>query len=278
MGKNRNVLETIWRIPNELWNKLKTILDENDPPKRIGRKRIDARAALNAIIFRLLSGCQWNQLPKEFPDDSSVDRTFQRWEQNHVLDRIWAALVEECEEIGGVDWQWQSADAAMAKARFGGDETGPNPTDRAKPGTKRSLLVEADGGPLAVVIGGANVHDCKLLEATLEAIVVERPNPQNVEQHLCLDKGYDNPTGRDAVDQHQYISHIRRIGEEKYDEHQQKRHPARRWVVERTLSWLSKCRAILVRYDKKACNYLGLIKLACALLWYRRCWRLSTAK
>ncbi len=105
MGKNRNVLETIWRIPNELWNKLKTILDENDPPKRIGRKRIDARAALNAIIFRLRSGCQWNQLPKEFPDDSSVHRTFQRWEQNHVLDRIWAALVEECEEIGGVDWQ-----------------------------------------------------------------------------------------------------------------------------------------------------------------------------
>jgi putative transposase len=176
-----------------------------------------------------------------------------------------------------VDWQWQSADAAMAKARFGGDEIGPNPTDRAKPGTKRSLLVEADGGPLAVVIGGANVHDCKLLEATLDAIVLERPNPQKVEQHLCLDKGYDNPTGRTAVNKHQYIPHLRRIGEEKLDEQQQKRYPARRWVVERTLGWLSKCRAILVRYDKKACNYLGMIKIACALLWYRRCWRLSNS-
>jgi putative transposase len=195
-----------------------------------------------------------------------------------VLGHVWASLVEECEELGGVDWQWQSADAAMAKARFGGDETGPNPTDRAKPGTKRSLLVEADGGPLAVVIGGANVHDCKLLKATLEAIVVERPKPQTLKQHLCLDKGYDNPTGRDAVDKHKYIPHIRRIGEENFDEQQHKRYPARRWVVERTLGWLSKCRAILVRYDKKACNYLGLIKLACALLWYRRCWRLSTAK
>lgn len=128
-----------------------------------------------------------------------------------------------------------------------------------------------------MVISGANVHDCKLLEATLEAIIVERPNPQHVEQHLCLDKGYDNPTGRDAVDKHNYIPHIRRIGEEKLDEQQQKRYPARRWVVERTLGWLSKCRAILVRYDKKACNYLGLIKIACALLWYRRCWRLSNA-
>jgi hypothetical protein len=57
-----------------------------------------------------------------------------------------------------------------------------NLTDRAKPGTKRSLLVEAEGGPLAVVVGGANVHDCKLLEATLEAIIVERPKPQDIEQ------------------------------------------------------------------------------------------------
>jgi putative transposase len=277
LDKNAKVLKTIWRVSDELWQKLEFVLAQYDPPNTIGRKRIDARAALDAMIFRLRSGCQWNQLPAEFPDDSSVHRTFQRWEQNEVLDQIWAVLVEECEELGGVDWQWQSADAAMAKARFSGDEIGSNPTDRAKPGTKRSVLVEADGGPLAVVIGGANVHDCKLLEATLEAIIVERPNPQNVEQHLCLDKGYDNPTSREAVDKYSYVPHIRRIGEEKLDEHQQKRHPARRWVVERTLGWLSKCRAILVRYDKKACNYLGMIKLACALLWYRRYWYLSSA-
>jgi putative transposase len=230
MGDNQKSLATIWKIPDELWNKLKPILNASDPPNPLGRRRIDARAALDAIIFRLRSGCQWNQLPNEFPDDSSVHRTFQRWEQNGVLDQIWATLVEECEELGGVNWQWQSADAAMAKARFGGDETGPNPTDRAKPETKRSLLVEADGGPLAVVISGANVHDCKLLKVTLEAIVVERPKPQTLKQHLCLDKGYDNPTGRDAVDQHKYIPHIRRIGEEKFDEQQQKRYPARRWV------------------------------------------------
>jgi len=278
MNQSKKTLGTIWRVPNELWDKLKPILNEHDPPKLTGRKRIDPRTALDAIIFRLRSGCQWNQLPNEFPDDSSVHRTFQRWQHNGVLDCIWAALVEACEELGGVDWQWQSADAAMAKARFSGDKIGPNPTDRAKPGTKRSLLTEADGGPLAVVVAGANVHDSKLLEATLEAIIVERPNPQKVEQHLCLDKGYDNPTSRDAVEKYQYTPHIRRIGEEKWDEHQQKKHPARRWVVERTLGWLSKCRAILVRYDKKACNYLGLIKLACALLWYRRSWRLSVLR
>ena len=154
---------------------------------------------------------------------------------------------------------------------FGGDLVGANPTDRGKNGVKRSLLVEAGGGPLAVVVGAANTHDTKLLSATLEAIVVERPQPSEEKpQHLCLDKGYDNPTGRQAVADHQYMAHIRKIGEEKLDEHAEKRYPARRWVVERTLAWLSKCRAILVRYDQKARNYLALLKLACGLLWYRR--------
>lgn len=140
---------------------------------------------------------------------------------------------------------------------------------------KRSLLVEAKGGPLAIVVGGANVPDAKLLAATIEAVVVERPRPtEEAPQHLCLDKGYDNPTGRQAVADHQYTPHIRRIGEEKLDEHREKRYPARRWVVERTLAWLSKCRAILVRYDKKAQNYLALLKLACALIWYRRHYQL----
>ena len=80
------------------------------------------------------------------------------------------------------------------------------------------------------------------------------------------------------VEECEDVPHIRKIGEEKWDENQQKNYPARRWVVERTLGWLSKCRAILVRYDKKACNYLGFIKLACALLWYRRCWCFSVLR
>lgn len=153
---------------------------------------------------------------------------------------------------------------------------GRNPTDRGKRGVKRSLLVEADGGPLAAVVAAANVHDTKLLAATLDAVVVARPEPTpEAPQHLCLDKAYDNPTGHAAVAEHHYVPHIRRIGEEKLDPTGVKRYPARRWVVERTLGWLSKCRALLVRYDKKASNFLGLIQLACALLWFRRLTRLS---
>ena len=136
---------------------------------------------------------------------------------------------------------------------------------------KRSLVVDADGGPRGIAIAGANVHDTKLLAKTLDAIVVERPEPTDeAPQHLCLDKGYDNPTGHQAAAAYHYTPHIRRIGEEKFDERRRKRYPARRWVVERTWAWLSKCRALLVRYDKHASNFLGLLQLACALLWLRR--------
>ena len=70
-------LPTIWRVPDELWETIEPILQEYDPPKSTGRPRVDQRAAaLEAIIFRMRSGCQWNRLPEEFPDDSSVHRTF----------------------------------------------------------------------------------------------------------------------------------------------------------------------------------------------------------
>ncbi len=108
-----------------MWEQIRPILQQHDPAKRTGRPRIDARAALDAIIFRLRSGCQWNQLPKEFPDDSSVHRTFQRWVKRGLLERIWASLVKTCDELGGVDWRWQAADGALGKARMGGTSSAP---------------------------------------------------------------------------------------------------------------------------------------------------------
>ena len=137
-----------------------------------------------------------------------------------MLERIWAELVAECEELGGVDWEWQTAALRQAQERHGqgpfwGDSISRNPTDRGKAGSKRSILVDRDGGPLSLVVAGANVHDTKLLDKTLDGIVVERPGTGT--QHLCLDKGYDNPTGHEAVAAHGYRGHIRRIGEEKLE-------------------------------------------------------------
>jgi putative transposase len=131
-------------------------------------------------------------------------------------------------------------------------------------------LTEADGGPLAVVVAPANRTDAQLLRQTLEAIVVERPVPTPAApQNLCLDKAYDGAPSDALVAEFDYVAHTRRKGEVPPSKRKRK-YPARRWVVERTLAWLSKCRALLVRYDKKSENYLGLLQLACALLWYRR--------
>lgn len=154
---------------------------------------------------------------------------------------------------------------------FWGGDVGPNPTDRAKHGTKTNLLVEGQGGPLAVSTAPANWHDAKCLEDVLNAVVTERPEE---EEHLLLDKGYDNPTGHETAAALRYTAHIRPIREETRKRQPGRRKP-RRWVVERTLAWLRKCRGVLVRYNKHASNYLGLLQLACALLWYRRLWKLK---
>lgn len=94
----------------------------------------------------------------------------------------------------GIEWDWQVMDGAMTKAPLGGKGTGPNPTDRGKSGTKRSLLTEGKGIPLAVAVDSANRHDMKMVEETLGAIVIERPEPtEEKPQNLCMDKGYDYP-------------------------------------------------------------------------------------
>jgi putative transposase len=162
-----------------------------------------------------------------------------------------------------------------ARPGSGGKKVGKNPTDRGKRGTQKSVLTDAQGGPLAAVVEAANVNDHLLLEATREAIVVARPAPTAARpQHLCLDGGSNNEPSREVAARHRYTPHIRPGGKEPAAAPGAVRHPPRRWVVERTLARLSKCRALLVRYDKHWQNDLGLIQLACGQLWYRRLHRL----
>lgn len=138
--------------------------------------------------------------------------------------------------------------------------------------------MDAKGGILSVTVAGANTPDCKMLADTVAALIVGRPDPAEQgprRQHICLDKGYDNPSGRTAAEEAGYVTHIRRIGEEPVTPEQKRKHPARRWVVERAGSWLNGCRAVLVRWAKKSSNYLGTITLAILLLWYRRAVKLG---
>ena len=131
--KDRKPLATIWHASDELWAGVEAVLSELDPPANFGPERIDQRAAFDGVIYRMRSGVQWNYLPEEYGDDASVHRTFQRWVKRGVLGRLWAVLVKDCEELGGVDWQWQSADCASGKARHGGIKS-----DRTQPTGRRT--------------------------------------------------------------------------------------------------------------------------------------------
>jgi len=130
--RRRGELETIWRCPDALWERIALVLDELDPPAPTGRKRIDQRQALDGMIYQMRTGCQWSALPREFGDDSSVHRTMQRWIDKGVFPLIWSLLVAECEELGGVDFDWQAADGAMGKARQGGIMSAKTPRIAAK--------------------------------------------------------------------------------------------------------------------------------------------------
>lgn len=162
-------------------------------------------------------------------------------------------------------------DGAITKAPLAGEGTGPNPTDRAKSGTKRSVLVEGKGIPIGVAVDGANTHDMKMTEQTLESIVIERPRPTKTHpQNLCLDKGFDFPEVDELVARWGYTGHIARRG---VDQSKRERIPgyrARRWVVERTHSWMNRFRRLLIRWEKKIENYLAMLHFACAWITYRR--------
>ena len=247
---------------------------ELDPPMHTGRKGADPRKTLNAIIFRMRSGCRRNHFPAHLGDDSAVHRTLQRWRSVRLFPRMWELIQTRREELKGVDWEWQSADTSMGKARLRGCNW-PKPHRPRQARNQPQYPCRGEWKASERRGGGRERTRPQALEATLESEVAERPAPtERSPQHLCLDKGYDNPTGHQTVARHGYQPHIRRIGEEKLDARGNKRYPARRWVVERTPGWLSKRRGIVVRYEKKSENYLAMLQPACALLWYRHWWNL----
>ncbi len=148
---------------------------------------------------------------------------------------------------------------------------GRNPTDRGRSGSKLHLHVDQEGIPLGIEMVGANVHDSRLVGPTLEVMVIEQPDTKPEQTpNLCLDKAYDFSRVDEEVINHGYQPHTRRIGEEKLNENLEKKYPARRWVVERTIGWLKGFRALRTRYFLYGINYLAMLRFACALIVFRR--------
>jgi putative transposase len=244
-----------FRLPRPLWRKLKKCLPKKKTKSsRGGRPRASDRAVVNAIWYVLWTGCQWKALHRDWFGVSSsvVHERFQRWRRMGLFEKLMKRMAQYyARECGGISWKWQAMDSKHSAAPLGGHKTGKNPTDRGKSGAKINLLVDGRGAPLSIVLTGAN-------------------RPAHKEQHVCADKAYDSDDLREFVDSAGYIEHIkvnrRQKGSEgPLSEDSSKRvYPARRWIVERTISWLVKRRSLRTRWAKKAENWLALIQLACS--------------
>ena len=140
-----------WELPEKLWQTLQPLIPPKTSP--IGRPReVDFRQILDGIFYVLRTGFQWQACPREkFGPLSTVYHYFSLWCQAGIFEKMWGVALETYDDLKGIDWTWQSVDGAMTKAPLGGEDTVPNPTDHAKSGTKRSLLTEGAGIPIAIV-------------------------------------------------------------------------------------------------------------------------------
>jgi len=165
--------------------------------------------------------------------------------------------------------------------------TGSSPTDRSKLGTKRHILTDKQGIPLSAVISSANTHDIKLVTDVIDNVVIRRPSSKyknkkrriRIQEHLCLDKGYNSKHKEQELIKRGYILHIPLKKKKKCTNNEKdvtrsilnvKKYSPKRWVVERTNSWHNRFRKLFTRYEKKSENYLGLVQFSCCIIIYRK--------
>lgn len=117
---------------------------------------------------------------------------------------------------------------------------------------------------------GANRHDVSQLELLLDSIIIERPDIFTHPQHLCLDKGYSGEPALEIIVLRGFIPHVKSRGQERTEKSNNPAFKARRWVVEAAHSWINRFRKLLVRFEKSAKSYLGLLMFACAFIAFRK--------
>jgi putative transposase len=269
-----------WEVSDGLWSRVERLLPRLDPraerKRRFrrkpggGRKPISPREIFAAIVYVLRTGCQWKALPRVLAAPAPFITTSKSGGQQGFFVRLWRAGLAEYDELEGIAWEWQSLDGTQGKAPLAQEAVGNNPTDRGKKkGPSAACWWTAVAPPLSLIVAGANRHDVKLLAQTLDAIVIQRPKPTKKRpQNLCVDKGYRGKVADQQMRARGYIPHIPTKTPPRGGHKTKGR--ARRWVVERTHSWMNNYRKLRVRYEKKVANFEALLHLATAMI----CWRM----
>ncbi|WP_442933723.1 IS5 family transposase, partial [Micromonospora sp. CPCC 206060] len=259
--------------PDALWHLAWPLLPAH--PERHqggGRRRTDDRAVLAAVLYVLESGCSWRKLPGSFPVHwRTVHRRFAEWVAAGVMTALHQAVLDVLGAAGEIDWSRASIDSMHVRA-VKGDLTGPSPVDRGKPGSKIHAVADRGGLPLHVDVSAANLNDHLLFEDMIEGIApIRQPvgRPRKRPGKLHGDKGYDYPICRTALRKRNIIGRIARRGIESAT-----RLGRHRYVIERCLEWTTRFRRLVRRYERKASHFLGFLRLACAIICYRRATRL----
>jgi transposase len=253
-------------VSDELWEIIEPLLPPEPPKPRGGRPRLEDRAALSGIIFVLKSGIPWEMLPQEMGCGSGLTcwRRLREWQEAGVWERLHRTLLERLGEADQIEWERACLDSASIPAKGGGRKTGKNPTDKGKKGTKRHLVSDRRGIPLCVMISAANVHDSMVFEELIDAIEpIKRPRgrPRKRPNKLHADKAYDDKKCKGALRRRGIKSRIARKGIESTQK--LGRH---RWIVERTLAWLSKYRRLTIRYERRDNIHEAFLQLGCSLI------------
>ncbi|WNV84807.1 IS5 family transposase [Umezawaea sp. Da 62-37] len=261
--------------PEPLWLLAQPLLP--DAPQRHqcgGRRRLDDRMVLAAILYVLQTGCAWSALPSSFGVSCpTAHRRFTEWVEADVFARLHQVMLDLLGVVGSIDWSRASVDSMHVRAVKRGNLTGPSPVDRGKPGSKIHAISDRGGLPLAVGVSAANRNDHLELETIVDAVIpVKGPagRPRRRPRKLHADKGYDYPACRKALRRRGIIARIARRGIES-----PKRLGRHRYVIERTLEWVSRFRRLARRYERKAAHFTAFAQLACAVICYRRAVKLD---
>jgi len=256
-------------LPAALWAEIAPLFPPAAPRPKGGRPRVENREALIGILFVLYTAIPWERLPFEVAGCSGMTcwRRLRAWQNAGLWDEIHRHMLERLNLDGQIDWSRASVDAVVGPRQKGGDAIGPNPTDRGKPGTKRHIMVDRGGIPLALVLTGANRHDSMALTTVVDAVhpvPQRRGRPRKRPQKLHADKGYDFDRCRKDLRKRSITPRIARRGIDS-SEHLGKH----RWVVERTFAWINQFRRLAIRYERHADLYRAFLVLAAAIICFR---------
>jgi transposase len=256
-------------LPDELWEIIEPLLPKHTASPKGGRPPVDDRKALTGILFVLKTGIAWEDLPQEMGCGSGMTcwRRLRDWQAAGVWDRLKQTLLDRLRGANKLDFSRVAVDSGNVRAFGGGEKTGPNPTDRSKPGSKHHVAAEAHCIPLATILTGANVHDSTQHIPLIDAIppVAGKPGrPRRRPNESYADRAYDSDPHREELQERGITPHIARRNTE---------HGSglgvHRWVAECSIGWLHGFKRLRVRYDYLDEIHRAFMTLAECIICFR---------